>query len=193
MKFLNFNLKLSEIVHNNLECYVQSGYGGEYIKNWPFYIFIKNWIEGDYKNSRNMWIDWLVNEFFKYNLKEKSKGGMYQGSVHSYSLNFVNDNKEKYWNNPSLLSENCVKQGAAMLVDRRIEMIRSIKDKGYQINLSDPILAVDIDGKYVLKGGHHRAAVMHVLGYEKLPKVIVYSKLLWECRKWIIKIKKYLN
>lgn len=189
MRFFNSNLKLSDIVHNNLECYVQSGYGGKSIKNWPFYNFIKNWIEGDYKNSRNMWIDWLVNEFFKYNFKEKSKGGMYQGSVHSYALNFVNENREKYWNNPSLLSENCVGQGAAMLVDRRIEMIRSIKDKGYQINLSDPILAVDIDGKYVLKGGHHRAVVMHVLGYKKLPKVIVYSKLLWECRKWIIKIK----
>lgn len=193
MKFLNSNLKLSEIVHNDLECYIKSGYGGKNIKKWPFYYFIKNWIDGDCKNSRNKWIDWLTDEFFKYKFVEKSKGGMYQGSVHRYALNFLNKNKDQYWNDPSLLSKNYIEQGASVLVDRRIDMIRSIKDNGFQINLNDPIYAVNINGKYVLKGGHHRAAVMFILGYEKLPKVEVYSKNLWEFRTWIIKIKKYIS
>lgn len=193
MKFLISNLKLSEIVHNDLECYIKSGYGGKYIENWPFYNFIKNWVEGDCKNSRSMWINWLTNEFFKYKLEKKSNGGMYQGSVHRYALNFLSKNKQEYWINPSLLSESCVEQGAAMLIDRRIDMIRSIKNKGYQINLNDQIFAINLNTKYVLKGGHHRAVVMRILGYNELPGVLVYSKPLWECRKWLIKIKKYIN
>ena len=63
----------------------------------------------------------------------------------------------------------------------------------YQIDMVDPIIAVKIKSNYVLKGGHHRAAIVYILGYEKLPGVIVYSKLLWECRKWLAKIKRYLR
>ena len=61
------------------------------------------------------------------------------------------------------------------------------------IDMGDPIIAVKINDRYVLKGGHHRAAVMYILGHEKLPGAVVYSKLLLECRKWLIKIKRYLR
>ena len=72
-------------------------------------------------------------------------------------------------------------------------MIKSVMNKGYQVNLADPIFAVRKGDLYVLKGGHHRASIMHILGYDKLPGVIVYSKHIWELRKWLVKIKKLLS
>ncbi len=193
MKLLKSDISTNLIIHNDLEFYVKSGYGGKDIKEWPFYRFIKIWINGNYKQAQSLWIDWLADEFFKNCLQAKSRGGMYQGSVHRFAIEHIQKNKKECWLNPSLLNKTNVKQGASVLVNRRIQLIDSIIKKGYQIDMVDPIIAVKINGMYVLKGGHHRAAIIYILGYKKLPGVVVYSKLLWECRKWIVKIKKYLR
>ena len=187
------DIVIDDIVHNDLMFYVKSDYGGKKIKKWPFYHFIKMWVGGDCDQARDLWIDWLVSEFNKYCIEVKSKGGMYQGSVHRYALNYIDENKHKYWLDPSLISKMSMKQGAALLVDRRIELIRSIMNKGYLVDLADPIYAVRKSNLYVLKGGHHRAAIMHVLGHNNLPGVMIYSKPLWEFRKWLVKIKKLLG
>ena len=193
MRSLNYDIPINFIKHNDLECYVKSKYGGKKIKKWPFYKFIKMWIKGNCEQARNLWINWLVEEFIKHCLDLKSKGGMYQGSVHQYAIDHIHKNKNEFWLNPTLLSKKNIKQGATVLVDRRIKLINSIVNKGYQINMDDPIIAVKIYNRYVLKGGHHRATVVYNLGYKKLPGVIVYSKLLWQCRKWLVKIKKFLK
>ena len=193
MKLLFSDISTKAIVHNDLACYVKSGYGGKDIKKWPFYRYIKMWINGNTKQASNLWVNWLVDEFYKHGSVEKSKGGMYQGSVHRYAIKYVNKFKHDNWLNPCLLNKTTVRKGAKELVNKRIKLIRSIINKGYQINLDDPIIAIRIKSKYVLKGGHHRAAIVYILGFEKLPGVIVYSKLLWDCKKWLAKIKKYLK
>jgi hypothetical protein len=187
------NISIDNIVHNNLSCYIKSGYGGKEINKWPFYIFIKMYIDGKSELSRDLWVDWLLEQFIKHCLEVKSEGGMYQGSVHRYSVDLIDQKKDEYWLNPKLLSRTDIKKGATILVNKRIEMISSILNKGYQINLDDPIIAVKIKKQYVLKSGHHRASVMHILKCDKLPEVIVYPKLLWECRKWLVKIKKFIK
>ena len=193
MKLLHSDISTKAIIHNDLACYVKSRYGGREIKKWPFYKFIKMWVNGNTKQASNLWVNWLVDEFFRHCSTAKSKGGMYQGSVHRYAVEHEHKYKNDCWLDPSLLDKTNIKLGALTLVNKRIKLIRSIINKGYQINMDDPIIAVKIKGKYVLKGGHHRAAVVYILGYEKLPGIIVYSKLLWECRKWLAKIKRYLR
>ena len=178
MKLLFSDISTKAIVHNDLACYVKSVYGGKDIKKWPFYRYIKMWINGNTKQASNLWVNWLVDEFYKHCTAAKSKGGMYQGSVHRYAIKYENKYKNDRWLNPSLLNKTIVKQGAKELVNKRIKLIRSIINKGYQINMDDPIIAIKLKSKYVLKGGHHRAAIVYILGYEKLPGVIVYSKLL---------------
>ena len=42
MKSSCFDIPIDNIIHNDLEFYVKSGYGGKHIKDWPFYCFIKN-------------------------------------------------------------------------------------------------------------------------------------------------------
>ena len=59
--------------------------------------------------------------------------------------------------------------------------------------MDDPIIAIKLKSKYVLKGGHHRAAIVYILGYEKLPGVIVHSKIIWELRKWMAKIRNLIS
>ena len=193
MNLFRSNILLSNILHNDLKYYNESGYGGKQIEKWPFYKFIKLWVSGNYKQARDLWIEWLVNEFNKYGNKAKSKGGMYQGSVHHYSLNYVNKNKNEHWIDALLINKINVKKGAALLVDKRIELIRSVINKGYSVELTDPIFAVRKGNRYVLKGGHHRAAIMHVIGHDSLPGVIIYSKTIWEFREWLVMIKKLLS
>ena len=118
---------------------------------------------------------------------------MFQGSVHQYALQYIHDNKQKYWRDPSEISTPNIKKGANLLVDKRIEMIQSVIKNGYQINYSDPIFAIRKGGLYVLKGGHHRATILHVLGYDKLPGVIVHSEIIWELRKWTARIRNFIS
>lgn len=195
MKFRNSFIPLKFIVHNDLDCYVKSNYGGKGIKKWPFYKFIRLFIDGNHKRSRNLWINWLIQEFDKYCFEVKSKGGMFQGSVHKYSINYLVKNKEKKdcWLNPKLLSRANIKKGATFLVDKRIKMINSIVKNGYKTNFKDPIVAVKKKNLYVLKGGHHRASVLYVIGKNQLPAVIVYPGFIWNFKKWLKKIKKFLN
>lgn len=187
------DVMISELLHNDSRAYVQSGYGGKRIELWPFYTFMKMWVDGDHLHSRDLWIDWLVNEFYKNGFMRKSDGGMYQGSVHRYTLNYVSKSKSEAWQNPALIKEAHLRQGAASLVDKRIEMIRSVMEMGYREELADPIFAVRTGSYYVLKGGHHRAAIMHILGYDKLPCVIIYSKVSWRCKKWLVAIKRSIG
>jgi hypothetical protein len=193
MNLRRSDISLDKIIHNDLFLYNKSGYGGKKIKKWPFYNFIKMWINGDCELARNLWIDWLVGEFKKYCIEEKFKGGMYQGSVHRYTMDYIKENKKKYWLDPSLINTLYINLGAAFLVDKRIELIKSILNNGYMIDPTDEIIAVIKDNFYELKGGHHRAAIMYALQREKLPSVIIYSKKIWELRKWMAKIKKFLN
>ena len=120
MNSWRFDIVVDDIVHNDLIFYVKSNYGGKKIKEWPFYHFIKMWIDGDCEQARDLWIDWLVSEFNKYCIEVKSKGGMYHGSVHRYALNYIDENKNKYWLDPSLISKVNIKQGATLLVDTSI-------------------------------------------------------------------------
>jgi len=78
-------------------------------------------------------------------------------------------------------------------VDKRVEMIQSVVDEGYKANVKDPIIAVRKGNSFVLKGGHHRATILHVLGYDKLPGVIVHSEIIWELRKWTARIRNFIS
>lgn len=193
MKLLQSDILLKNIVHNDLECYNKSGYGNTNITNWPFYKFIKVFMEGDSETAQRLWVEWLVDEFYKYCLDVKSKGGMYQGSVHQYAVDSISEKKEKFWLNPSLIDNKSIRKGAQLLVNRRIRMIQSILKTGYQVRFADQIFAVKKGEAYVLKGGHHRAVILHIIGQKKLQGVVVYSKFLWSLKTWLMKIKKFLR
>ena len=57
------------------------------------------WVKGDNKQAKDLWVNWLVHEFSKYCLNTKSKGGMFQGSVHQNALKYIYNNKKLVKNN----------------------------------------------------------------------------------------------
>lgn len=193
IKYFKQDIDLQKILHNDLKIYNDSGYGGSTIAEWPFYHFINMWIKGNKENARYNWVDWLVSEFSKYSLEKKQDGGMLHGSVHHFAVNSLNDDlelKKKCISNPILIKKEYIEKGAQVLVDKRIELISSILKNGYNQNLSDPIFAIKKKNMYILKGGHHRAAVLFILSYNKLPDVIIHSEFFWKMKTCIAKIKK---
>ena len=188
------DLSLEEVLHNDLEAYVTSGYGGKAISEWPFYGFISMWIGGRAAEAENLWVDWLLSEFDYYGSVRKSRGGMYQGSVHRYAINYSGgDNCNLKWCKPDALDRTALYHGAHKLVERRVQMVDSIKNYGWKEMLSDSICAVEVrPGRYVLKGGHHRAATLYALGYRVLPNVYVYSGFGWELLGWMKAVKRFV-
>ena len=188
------DLCLKQVLHNDLEAYVSSGYGGKPIAEWPFYRFISMWIGGRAAEAENLWVDWLLGEFARYGSVSKRRGGMYQGSVHRNACNYSDgDNVVLTWCNPQALDRTALCHGAQELVERRIQMIDSMKNNGWKGDLSDRICAVRASqGRYVLKGGHHRAATLYALGYSVLPTVYVYSRLGWRLLGWVKAVKKFV-
>lgn len=188
------DLNLEVVLHNDLEAYVSSGYGGAAISEWPFYRFISMYISGSAAEAEKLWVDWLLREFDDYGSVSKSRGGMYQGSVHRYATDYFNgDNCNLGWCNPDSLNRNALLHGARVLVKRRFQMVESIKNDGWKGDLSDRICAVRASqGRYVLKGGHHRAATLYALGYSVLPTVYVYSRLGWRLLGWVKAVKKFV-
>lgn len=193
LKFSKTNILLEKVLHNNLKFYVKSGYGGQIITKWPFYYFIKLWIDGDKDKAKNLWIKWLVDEFYSFSLQKKDQGGMFKGSVHLYALDLIKNNKNKYILNPTLIERELVIKGASILVNKRFEMVSSVLKEGYKPNPSDPIVALKKDNMYILKSGHHRAAILHLIDYKILPDVIIYPNTLWEAKRWLTKIKRKMK
>ena len=66
MKSLCYEIPIKKIIHNDLELYVKSGYGGKHVEHWPFYNYIKMWVKGESEQAKDLWVDWLVHEFSKY-------------------------------------------------------------------------------------------------------------------------------
>jgi hypothetical protein len=154
---------------------------------------MKIWLDGNKDEARNSWINWLVDEFYNFSLQTKDKGGMFKGSVHLYAVNLIESNRNEYLLNPKLIKRDYVIKGASILVDKRFEMMSSILKDGYKSNLSDPIVALKRDNMYILKSGHHRAALLHIIDNKILPDVIVYPKIFWEIKRWLTKVKRKIK
>ena len=193
LKFFKTKISLEKILHNNLKFYNKSGYGGKRISEWPFYNFMKIWLHGDKDKAKNLWINWLVDEFYNFSLHKKDHGGMFMGSVHLFAVNSIKTNRNEYLLNPKLIKREYIIKGASNLVNKRFEMMSSVIKDGYKSNLSDPIVALKKDNMYILKSGHHRAAFLHMIDYKVLPDVIIYPKIFWEIKTWLTKLKRKIK
>ena len=186
------NVELSKLLHDDRSAYVLEGYGGKGIAQWPFFYFIRQFFDDDEVKAKNRWVDWLIDQHSKYGSFEKKNGGMYGGSVQKYALDIAG------CQSPADLTDADIKHGAISLVERRIAMMRSIRDEGFNAKKNGRVIALKVlrDKKiyYVMKGGHHRAAVLFALGYASFPNVLVVApttyKFLHFGRKVVNSIRK---
>jgi len=167
------SVDLQLIVHNDRSEYVKAGYGGRPIELWPFYKFIRDHIYGDEDAARLEWVEWLTKEFQRTCMIPKKHGGMFRGSVHKLSLADSGDDNSIAWDDPRLLDNKKVYQGALRLVNSRLKMVDSIVSDGYIPSFGHPIVGETKKGKIFLNGGHHRAATLYALGYKSIPSVTI--------------------
>ena len=167
------DLPISLFVHNDRLSYVAECYGGKKVGEWPFYQFIYEYLHGDEQNARNDWVAWLEDQYSKYGTIEKSKGGMKGGSVYKGAMKNLNRQVNNI-EHDSLTAQD-IRVGAELLVDRRLSLVRSIRDDGFIPGKGDRIIALmrhtGSNRVFVLQGGHHRLATLYSLGYESLPNI----------------------
>jgi len=185
---------LDSLLHNNLFAYMKEGYGARPIEEWPFYRFISIYLSGEKERAIEKWVEWLFEQFEKYRFIDKKKGGMLRGSVHRLAIDSGSCRNPECFLNPGLLTIDAIRAGALKLVQQRLLMVESIKNKGYQVTLSGKVMGVwNKNKKIVLKSGHHRAATLKGLGYKEMPELHVYSPLEYNCRTLLDRFKSALS
>jgi hypothetical protein len=109
----------------------------------------------------------IIRHSGAYSLIPKSSGGMQNGSL--YGL--VERKCGVKFNEASV---DCKIAAIKERVGERFSLFDQIQNEGYQPEKSERIEAFRKGGLVYLCGGHHRAAILKVLGYDKLPNVLVF-------------------
>lgn len=176
-------IKIKKLIHDDSSCYIKEGYGNQHISYFPPYTFFKSYVNGEIEKAVSEFTQWYDNQFRKYHNTPKAEGGMYKGSL--YRL--IKHNHKKYGielkENLENLDQQIYWNSIKERVQQRISLLESIKEEGFKEN-GDTIVAVKKGDNYILKGGHHRCAILKLLEYETMP-VKVYEENQYQMKKWI--------
>ncbi len=171
------NISLKKIIHNKKQCYINSNYGGEKIKDWPFYKFLKIYIYDSEANALSLWTDWLKNEYRKYCLIEKKNGGMLNGSIHKIVCSNDGLDKKYYLEHPDKIDNDTLIKSCEIYVKNKFKLVESIKTKGFIFSKKNKIFANYYNNNYELYSGHHRIAILELLNYKSIDELWVYTLL----------------
>ena len=164
--FLN-DIPLSLIRHNDLPCYVKEGYGAKSIEEWPMYTFFLSYHQGRKEQAIKDFVEWYDDQLAKYHATAKAEGGMYRGSLYTLI--------EKHCAVPfAEVDSVCKAEAVRERVLQRFHLYEVIQEEGYRPERAERILAFKKNGCVYLEGGHHRAAILRVLGKDTLPSVLVF-------------------
>jgi len=192
--YLSYSPKLAKLekirTQRNKEYWDLHGFGSTHIKNLPSYNFFKKYLKNPDK-AKIDYINWY-NTHFKDNKGwniPKKKGGWLGGSLYKE----VNVKFQKFGvilnsNNLSVYND-LVEEAMLIRVNHYFNLFKSIKENGYNPSLQ-PIKAKKSNGLYYLLNGHHRIAILFILGYKnvQLLKITKFESLLNKIRF----LKKFL-
>lgn len=164
---------LDEVRHNERPVYVAEGYGGQPIECFPPFRFYRLFHDGRADEARAGFAAWYVEQFRKYASVPKSLGGMQNGTLHRLLRSLAGDEGGAA-PAPGAVGEDLLRRAAALRVEQRLALFEGIRDLGYQLGRTTPVLAVRRNGHVYLTGGHHRAAALAVLGQRELPHVSIF-------------------
>lgn len=161
------DIPLSKIRHNDLPCYVEEGYGGRPIEEWPMYQFFAEYVHGEKELAREKFEAWYLEQLSQYHHRPKIEGGMYTGSL--YTL-IEHISGVPFSEATELHKREAIKRRVA----ERFDLLENIKTQGYRPGV-ERIDGIRKDGYVYLLGGHHRVAILSALGKEVLPQMMVFS------------------
>lgn len=182
----HIKIPLNKLIHNNLDAYINSGYGGKIIEDWPFYNFICLYLNNNKTESKKLWTQWLLVEFYNNCTISKKEGGMFNGSIHKFAINNIKDEslKKKYYLNPKSIPEKYLLNSINNFIDNKYLLIKSIKNNGFIESKIDKITSFQNKDFYILKGGHHRVAILKSLKYDCLNQIYTYNLLYKYLKKY---------
>lgn len=169
---ISIDVPIENVMFSNQKCYVMEGFGGMPLHLSPIFSFYEEYINGNEQKAFERFSKWYSSLISKYFTVSKKQGGMYQGSLYKLiQQNHENNNiqfNEIDDGNPNLINISIEQQ-----VRERFALAESIIRDGYDLNSSDPIVALKRGSDFILLNGHHRASILAVLGEDILPQVYV--------------------
>ncbi len=192
---LAFTPKLVEI--NKIKCQKDIefsdflGFGGKDIKYFPPYKFFKLYLKQPEK-ANNLFYKWFYDTFLHKRAWKipKVKGGWFQGPLYIAVDTLFREKSLFIDHNSILKNADLVKQAIRQRISHYFNLIESIKKYGFDPSL-DPVRIVNKNGLYYLIDGHHRVAILSILGYKKilvlkrtmlggiLTKLVLIKKKIW--------------
>ena len=167
------NVSLEQIRHDDRPVYVSEGYGGRPIECFPPFQFYRLFHGGARDEAFERFSAWYVDQFRKYASVPKKLGGMQNGTFHRLLLSVSGGDSDSVLA-PGSTSDDLLRRAAMLRVEQRMALFEGIRDDGYQVARTRPVLGVRRDREVYLIGGHHRAAALKVLGQRSLPCVAVF-------------------
>ena len=169
---LAFTPKLVEI--NKINCQKDTefsdslGFGGKDIKYFPPHEFFKVYLKQPEK-ANNLFYNWLYNTFLHKSAWKilKVKGGWFKGSLYTAVDKLFREKSLFIDHNTMLKNEDLIKQAIRKRISHYFNLIESIKKYGFDPSLN-PVRVVNKNGLYYLLDGHHRVAILSILGYKKI-------------------------
>jgi len=154
-------------------------WGAKSISHLPIYPYLKLYIDG-----KKIEAETLIKKYYLYNLidngaiyKDKKDGGKKNGSAYMLI-------KEKHLEQGIILNYNLsnlnlkiVEEAIVERIKKRFAMIDSLKKYGYSPSCK-LIHVIKKDNLFFIKDGHHRVAVLEILGYKTIPVVINNTKFI---------------
>ncbi len=201
---LAFTTKLVEI--NKIKCQKDIefsdllGFGGKDIKYFPPYEFFKIYLKHPEK-ANNLFYNWFYNTFFYKRAWKipKIKGGWFQGPLYIAVDTLFREKSLFIDHNTILKNADLVKQAIRERISHYFNLIESIKKYGFDPYL-DPVRVVNKNGLYYLIEGHHRVAILSILGYKKILVLkrtvlggILKKFLLIKNKIWFFRNRKSIN
>lgn len=169
------DVAFGELRHNDLPCYLAEGYGGRPIESWPVFSFFDKYLQGRVAEATEAFANWYEEQFEKYCGTPKNIGGMSNGSLYRLIERVHEANGQLFAGDLNSADQDLLKQAIRLRVRQRFELVNAIAGEGYHNDESDAIKAVRAGGLVYLKGGHHRSAVLRLLGRTHVPDVQVFA------------------
>ena len=144
------------------------GFGGKPIKDFEPYRIFKDYLK-DQELAYKLFIKWLYKMFIYDEAWKipKSKGGMKNGSLYLRVDKLFEEKGQSINSNSLLENKDLLEMAMMQKIQHYFDVFESIRTKGFNWSMY-PIIAVKEDGLYYLINGHHRIAMLSVLGYDKV-------------------------
>lgn len=145
---------------------IEEGWGGQTIDFFPSWGFYKMFNDGFEEKAVLAMQEWYYNRFVDRRLYDvaKTNGGMRDGSLYKLIATPHHDKGIELAGDLSNGDESLVREAIQTQVDRRFELLKSIRLHGYSCPW-DYIITRKEGSHYILIDGHHRVAALDVCGH----------------------------